>query len=77
MPQISLYIDQNLYMMLKTKSAETDQSMSRITNIALEKHLRDSWPKGFLDEFFGIFEGESMEEPEEIPWELDSRREEI
>jgi metal-responsive CopG/Arc/MetJ family transcriptional regulator len=77
MPQVSLYIEQTLYTELVAKAKEKGMSRSGYVNEMLKKYIDDTVTVGELDEFFGIFEGEEMDEPEEIPWELNAKREEI
>ena len=75
MPQLSLYIDQELYMEIKTIAEKKNTSISRVVNGMIKENLDNSWPEGFLDFYYGAMKDDPIEEPEEIPWSLDSPRE--
>ena len=36
--------------------------------------VHESWPEGFFETYFGAFKDDPLEEPEELPWELDEPR---
>lgn len=74
MPQVSLYIDQILYMELKAKAKEKGVSTSSYVNGVLKEHIDDDWPEGYFD-LFGSVDDDSFEVPEELPWSLDAKRE--
>ncbi|MCL2785661.1 MAG: hypothetical protein FWD81_00345 [Methanomassiliicoccaceae archaeon] len=67
MPQVSLYIDQALYMELRSKAKEKGTSLSSFVSDVLKEHLDNSWPEGFFD-ILGSWEGETIELPEDLPW---------
>jgi len=74
MPQISLYIDKELYKEVEAVVKKKDVSMSSFVSNVLKEYLDNSWPEGFFDLYGSIGEN-SFEEPEELPFSLDAPRE--
>ena len=77
MPQVSLYIEKLLYKEVESKAKEKGQSLSGFVSDVLKENLKDSWPEGYFEKYVGIFKDDPLEEPEELPWSLDAKREEF
>jgi post-segregation antitoxin (ccd killing protein) len=73
MTKISVYMNDDLYTKLKARSLETGESMSKINKKALQEYFKENWPEEFF-ELIGSCKDCPIEEPEEIPWELDAPR---
>ena len=67
MPQVSLYIDQALYMEIKSIAEKKNTSMSRVVNDMIKESVDNRWPEGFFETYFGALKDDPLEEPEE--WE--------
>jgi len=74
MPQVSLYIDQVLYMEIKIIAEKKNTSISRVVNGMIKENVENSWPDEFFDSL-GTIDDETFDVPEELPWALDSPRE--
>lgn len=74
MPQISLYIDRDLYKEVKSAAEKKDMSLSSFVSEVLKEHLVDEWPEGYFD-LIGSLKDDPLELPEDLSWELDSPRE--
>ena len=72
MPKVSVYMDDDLYEKLKAKAKETEKSLSKLIENRLFEYI-NGWPQGYFD-LFGSWKDCPMEEPEELPWELDAPR---
>ena len=73
MPQVSLYVDQDLYTEVKSIAEKKNMSLSRLYNDAMREYIDNSWPEGYFD-LFGSIDDETFEVPEELPWSLDTPR---
>jgi len=74
MPQVSLYIDRVLYKEVESIAKNKGASMSSFVSGVLREYIDDSWPEGYFD-LFGSMSGDPIEEPEDLPASLDSKRE--
>ena len=74
MPQLSLYLNEKEMRDLRTQATREGVSLSHYARNVLNKNNEtNSWSKSFLCTF-GAIEDESFTVPNEIPWELDSKR---
>jgi len=53
---------------------EKEKSAFEPINGVLKKNPKDVWPEGYFEKYFGIFADDPLEEPEKLPWSLDSKR---
>ena len=67
LPQVSVYLNEDIYKELKLKAKEKERSMSRIMSDRLIEYLH-GWPQGYFD-VFGSLKDDSFEIPEDLPWE--------
>ena len=74
MPQISLYIDKDLYKEVESAVKKKDVSMSSFVSNVLREYLDNTWPEGFF-ELFGSMKDDPIEEPEELSFSSDAPRE--
>jgi hypothetical protein len=63
-------------MEIKTKAKEQGVSISKYVNDSMRKSIDDNWPEE-LFELWGSCKDDPVEEPEEIPWELNIKRDKI
>lgn len=63
MPQVAIYVDENLSKKLNKATRASGQSRSKWVADLIKSKLEDEWPEGFF-ELAGSWEGE--ETPEEI-----------
>lgn len=75
-PQISLYFDEVLYKEVKCAAKKKEVSISSFVSEIVKEHLDDEWPEGYFD-LIGSLRDDPLGLPEELPWELDSPREEL
>ena len=68
MPQVSLYIDRDLYKEVEARAKEKGQSLSGFVSDVLRENLRDSWPEHFFERYVGALRGRVFGIPEDAPW---------
>ena len=73
MSQMCLYIDDDVYVNVKSAAKKRDQSVSSYVNDILKEHLEDEWPEEFFD-CLGSIDDETFKEPEDLPWSPDSMK---
>ena len=54
---------------------EEEKLVTESADGALKENPKDEWPDGYFEKYFGIFADDPLEEPEELPWSLDAKRE--
>jgi len=75
MPQVSLYIDQVLYMEIKIIAEKKNTSISRVVNGMIKENIDNSWPEGYFDLVGSLKDDDDpIELPKELPWSLDAPR---
>jgi len=73
MPQVSLYLDDDVHEMIKIRAKERRTSVSSYVNEVLKK-INEDRPPAELLELFGSWEDDPMKEPEELPWPSDIKK---
>ena len=73
MPQICLYLDDEVQEMTKIRAKERGSSVPSYVNEILRRNNEDRPPAELL-ELFGSWESDPMKEPEELPWSMDLER---
>ncbi|MCL2808287.1 MAG: toxin-antitoxin system, antitoxin component [Coriobacteriia bacterium] len=68
MPQVSLYIDQELLDAAKLNARFENISLSKYVSRALESSADVGWPTGYW-ELFGSLSDGSFVEPEDVPFD--------
>jgi len=73
MPQVCLYLDDEVQEMTKIRAKERGSSLSSYVNEILRKSNEDRPPEELLKRF-GSWANDPMEYPEELPWSTDIKR---
>ncbi|MCL2712524.1 MAG: hypothetical protein FWD37_04550 [Methanomassiliicoccaceae archaeon] len=73
MPQICLYLDDDVQEMMKIRAKERGSSVSSYVNEILKKSNENGPPVELLKRL-GSWENDPMKEPEELPWSMDIER---
>ena len=73
MPQICLYLDDDVQEMTKIRAKERGSSVSSYVNEVLRRNNENSPPEELL-KLLGSWKDDPMEEPEELPWSMDIER---
>ena len=68
MPQVSLYLDQELLDGARQRAGIANISLSKYVAQALANNSSRSWPKAYW-ELFGALNDESFSYPEDIPFD--------
>ena len=68
MPQVSLYLDQEVLDCAKRNARIENISLSKYVTHALANNAGSGWPKGYWD-LFGALTDESFVSPEDIPFD--------
>ena len=76
MPQLSLYLDDDIYRELETRARLNKTSVSKFMISALKSYFSKSLPVGFQD-IFGSIRDESFVKQEAPDWCLDMPREKL
>ena len=74
MPQLSLYLDEELHKELETRARLKETSVSKFVTVALKTHFSKGWPDGYRN-VFGCITDESFVRPETPDWSFDIPRE--
>ena len=73
MPQMCLYLDEDVQEMVKMRAKERGSSVSSYVNEVLKKNNENRPPEKLL-KLLGSWKDDPMEEPEELPWSMDIKR---
>lgn len=72
MPQLSLYLDESTFELLKADAANSGVSMSKYTAALIRDRARSAWPDSFW-ETYGAAD-DSLVAPDELSYEDDGAR---
>ena len=70
MPQVSLYIDKELYKEVESIVKKKDVSMSSFVSNVLKEYLDNTWPEEFF-ELGGIWNDDPIDIPKDAPLSSD------
>ena len=73
MPQVSLYIEQELLDAARRNARLENMSLSKYVSQALAKNSEPGWPKGYWD-LFGALKDDSFNRPKDVPFNKVSRQ---
>ena len=76
MPQLSLYLDENIHSELEMRAKLNKTSVSKFVAATLKSHFSKGWPDGYFDTF-GSITDESFIKHEPQDWHLDVPREKL
>lgn len=68
MPQLHLYVPEEVAEKLKQKAKAKNLSLSKYLAEVVQRETRTGWPEGYFEEVAGGWIGD-FEEPEELPLE--------
>lgn len=74
MPQLSLYLDEDILKKIETVAKMNDISLSKYVSDTLKEYFSNNWPKGFSD-VFGSISDDSFIRHEIIDFSSDVKRE--
>ncbi len=74
MPQLSVYLDDNVIAQIKESAKLSNISVSRLITNALDTYMSSQWPEGFAALFGSISDETFRRQPEES-FATDVRRE--
>ena len=74
MPQLSLYLDDDIHRELETRALLSKTSISKFVISTLKNYFAKSWPEGFQNTY-GSITDESFVRQEASDWSLDAPRE--
>ena len=75
MPQLSVYVDDNMLTQIEESAKVSNISVSRLITNALEKYMvPHQWPEGF-ENLFGSVSDETFQRQYDIPFSSDTNRE--
>lgn len=73
MPQVSLYIEQELLNAARKQASNEGASLSKFVSRALFEQTSDKWPQGYWD-LFGTLDDDTFVAPSEISYDKDLTR---
>ena len=76
MPQLSLYLDEDIHREQETRARLSKTSISRFDISTLKTHFSNSWPDGYRS-IYGSVTDESFVKQEVSDWTLDAPRENL
>jgi len=71
MPQLHLYVSDEVAAKLREQASARGMSLSRYLAEIVQRETRVGWPEGYFEEVVGSWVGEPLERPE--PLELEER----
>ncbi len=72
MPQLSLYLNDQAFGILKSEAARAKRSVSGfVSQLVMEHGRRSSWPPDYWTEVYGGLVDETFQVPEELDSDLD------
>jgi len=76
MPQLSLYLDEDIHKEIETRAKINNTSVSRFVITTLKAQFSKDWPEGFQNTF-GSITDDSFVRHDASDWSLDSPRESL
>ena len=76
MPQLSLYLDEDILREIEARARLNKTSVSKFVTTSLRSHFSKSWPDGFKNTF-GSITDESFIKQSVPDWSLDKSRESL
>ena len=76
MPQLSLYLDEDIHRELETRARLNKTSVSKFVISTLKTHFSKGWPDGFQN-MYGSIADESFVKQDASDWSLDAPRESL
>jgi len=76
MPQLSLYLDDEIHHELETRAMLSKTSISKLVISTLKTYFSKNWPDGFQN-IYGSITDESFVKQEVPDWSLDVPRESL
>ena len=76
MPQISLYLDENIHKEISKRAKLNKTSISKFVVTTLKAHLSKNWPEGFKNTF-GSISDDSFIRQDTPDWSMDVPRESL
>ena len=74
MPQLSVYLNEDILAQIKESAKTSNISVSKLIANALEKYMSNHWPEDF-DTLFGSISDETFQRHPDIKFSSDSKRE--
>jgi len=68
MPQLHLYLPEDIADEVKRQASEKQVSVSSFLADIVKQHVSPGWPEGFFEEVYGCWEG-PLERPPQGEWE--------
>ena len=68
MPQVSLYLEQSVLEVARSKARIEKISLSKYVSRTLSKDATTGWPKGYWD-LFGALTDDSFVRPDDVPFD--------
>ena len=75
MPQLSLYLDDDIHRELESRARLSNTSVSKFVISTLKTYFIQNWPDGFQN-LYGSITDESFVKQEASDWSLDDREKE-
>jgi len=69
MPQLHLYLPENLANLVKKKAKVKGQTVSKFLSSLVKRELEDEWPDDFFKETVGGWKGDPLERPDQGEFE--------
>jgi len=70
MPQLHLYVPDEVAARLRERAEARGQSLSRYLAELLTEKLTDDWPEGYFERVVGSWQGDPLERPPQGEFEL-------
>ncbi len=76
MTQITIQLDDSTFKALETAAVQSHTSVSKWIEKRILQELKHEWPENYFS-LFGSLDEDDLVEPPEIPFEYDSKRENL
>jgi hypothetical protein len=71
MPQLHLYVPDDVAERLREKAKAKNMSLSKYLSEIVQRETQSGWPEGYFEEVIGGWQGEPLERPPQL--ELEER----
>ncbi|MCL2766667.1 MAG: hypothetical protein FWD21_03180 [Peptococcaceae bacterium] len=76
MPQVSIYLDEDIHREIEMRARLNKTSVSKFVISILKSHFTKDWPDGFQNTF-GSISDESFMKQDTVDWSSDTPRENL
>ncbi len=70
MPQLHFYVPEDVAKRIQEKAKAKNLSVSKFVAETMQRETHSGWPEGYFEQVVGKWQGEPLERPEQLPFEV-------